>query len=77
MSGRGALVMKQAIINFTFCFGCGIGKGVKANTTFVFDILKLFHSNWDLEHGYVLIPNIMQKVLGDDASFETSNSNLA
>jgi hypothetical protein len=69
--------MKQAIINFTFCFGCNIGVGVAGNTTFVSDILTLFEQNWHLERGEVLIPNIMQKVLGNDAVFETSNSNLA
>ena len=51
--------------------------GVRADTSFVHDILNLFHQNWDLDLGHVHIPNVISKVLGKDADFETSNSNLA
>ena len=51
-------------------WGCGPATGVKADTTMVYDIGKIFFEKIDLSNLSLIIPQALEEVTGQDASFE-------
>ena len=61
-------------MNFWFVFGCRPSAGVKANTDMVKNILHAFLQNSDRIDSKVLIPQTLENLKSNDASFETASS---
>ena len=61
-------------LNFFFVYGCRPSTGVKANTTMLKDILVALIENKDRINFSVLIPDAINYLSGNDASFETVSS---
>ena len=51
-------------------WGCGPATGVKSDTTMVYDIGKIFFEKIDLSNLSLIIPQALEEVTGQDASFE-------
>ena len=68
------LFEKVKRINFCFLYGCRPSTGVKANTTMVKDIYGAFIENADRINLMVLLPQTLDFIKGNDASFETAVS---
>ena len=62
-------------MNFWFVYGSRPSVGVKANTDMVKSILFAFMENADRLNCMVLIPEALEFLKSDDASFETASSN--
>ena len=56
--------------NFSFMFGCKPDDGVKAETKFIADIIRLYNTHFDPEKGEISIPDIFSNDLSSDADFE-------
>ena len=75
-SGRGnAILEEMRKMNFWFVYGSRPSVGVKANTDMVKSILFAFMENADRLNCMVLIPEVLEFLKSDDASFETASSN--
>ena len=61
-------------MNFLFLYGCRPSAGVKANTTMVKDMLNAFMLSADKINFTVLLPQALDQLKGNDASFETASS---
>ena len=62
-------------MNFWFVYGSRPSVGVKANTDMVKSILSAFMENADRINCMVLIPQTLEFLKSDDASFEAASSN--
>ena len=61
-------------MNFLFIYGCRPSTGVKANTTMVYDIMTALVDNKDRINAMALIPESLDDLKGNDATFETVSS---
>ena len=57
-------------MNFMLLYGCPPATGVKSDTTMVYDIGKIFFEKIDLSNLSLIIPQALEEVTGQDASFE-------
>ena len=77
---KAALARGSAILaelddqNFLFVYGCRPSAGVKANTTMIKDILNALINSADRINFTVLLPQALDQLKGNDASFETASS---
>ena len=59
-------------MNFQMFFGCPPATGVKSDTTMVYDITKILSEQLDLETMSLILPQALEEVTGQDASFEVA-----
>ena len=67
---RGDTVVSDDQMNFLQLYGCPPATGVKSDTTMVYDIGKIFFEKIDLSNLSLIIPQALEEVTGQDASFE-------
>ena len=69
-----AILAEEDQQNFIFLYGCRPSAGVKANTTMIKDILNALINSADRINFTVLLPQALEQLKGNDASFETACS---
>ena len=69
-----AILAEEDEQNFIFLYGCRPSAGVKANTTMIKDILNALINSADRINFTVLLPQALDQLKGNDASFETASS---
>ena len=72
---RGNTTISNEKQNFCILYGCAPSRGVKADTKMVYDISNIFLDKIDLPTLSLIIPQAIEEVTGQDASFEIAQSN--
>ena len=67
---RGGALSSDEDMNFLMLWGCSPATGVKADTTMVYDISKIFIEKINFSTLSLILPQALEEVTGQDASFE-------
>ena len=69
------LVTNVKVENIVLVFGCPPAVGVKAKTEMIYDLANAMEQGYNKDKFSLIIPDVFERLEGNDAAFEMIQSN--